>query len=160
MLAIEKRIDAWVEGLRAAQYERKESTALQPDGSHDFKKGRTRAHAIGDSITTSLYVLWLVRRQLWKEEAFWCELGAISVGVIIGRLWGLGPGQLALLVYLGLSILWEEAVNTANEVKIAGLAPTRMISDSLEFGAASVAGPAWMWGLSWVVFMFFIPGWF
>jgi hypothetical protein len=57
MFAIERRIDAWIEGLRLAQYERKASEARLPDGSYDFKRGRTRGHAIGDSIATFPYVL-------------------------------------------------------------------------------------------------------
>lgn len=164
LLQVEAKLDARAERIHLLRFE-KLKARLAARGSNDPAKHRSRLDAVAGSLHSFPYMLWTVRRQLWKETAFRIELAALVLGSAIGWWRGFGPMQWAVLVIFGIGALLAEANNTATEMKcrsfqaryFGGTQLDIDIGDIFEFAALPVAFCAWPWGLMWVAFMFF-PG--
>lgn len=158
---LEGEIDATMEDVHLKRFEALRGSLIAAGGPIDPAKNRSRLDAIKGTIHSFPYMLWTVRRQLWREKAFQYELGAFGAGMTLGLLRGFGSTQWIWLGAFSVAAVLAEANNTAAEMKLRSIQQKLLggttldvdIGDMFEFAALPVAMCAWPWGIMWVKFM-------
>jgi diacylglycerol kinase len=160
------QFEQWVEtkfqNVRSRRFHALRAKLDTPHGLRDPSQARSRIDAATGAIYSFPFMLWTARSQIWKEQAFQVEVGALILGSALGWLRGFGQLQWLLLGVLGGLALIAEANNTACEITLRRIQSKFFgqetlldidIGDLFEFAALPVAMCAYPWGILWVIFM-------